>query len=173
MSKELNLSKEYHVVANIPYNITSPIIFKILEEEKIASATLMVQKEVCDRITAKKGIKAYNALSVIIQYYMDVEKIMNVSKKLFHLIPKVDSAVFRMRRKKVLFDKDKTSLFIKIVKSAFHQKRKTLINNLNHSMEIEKSDLGLYLDSINIDKNLRAEMISVNDFMKIVENWPF
>lgn len=109
---DLPSDKEYHVVANIPYNITSPIIFKILDTENIKSATLMVQKEVCDRITSLPNSKTYNALSVILQYYMDVEKLMNVNKKLFHPVPKVDSAVFKMTRKETVLSKEDEELLL-------------------------------------------------------------
>ncbi|VEU79699.1 dimethyladenosine transferase [Haploplasma axanthum] len=167
----LDLEKEYHVVANIPYNITSPIIFKILDEAMIKSATLMVQKEVCDRITASPNNKEYNALSVIIQYYMNVEKIMNVNKKMFRPIPKVDSAVFKMTRKERELDLEEETIFLRLVKGSFHQKRKTLLNNISFSQEIEKEKVSLWLNKLNIDGNLRAENIKKDDFIKMAKNF--
>lgn len=168
---KLNLKEEYHVVANIPYNITSPIIFKILEEEMIKSATLMVQKEVCDRITATPNNKIYNGLSVIVQYYMDVTRLMTVSRKLFTPIPKVDSAVFKMVRKERELSLEDEKLFIEIVKSSFHQKRKTISNNLSFSMEVPKDKVNLLLENCNIDPIRRAETISLDDFLLITNNW--
>lgn len=164
--------EEYHVVANIPYNITSPIIFKILDTKNIKSATLMVQKEVCDRITANPNNKNYNGLSVIIQYYMDVFKIMNVSKKLFRPVPKVDSAVFKMVRKQPILNENEEKLFIEIVKASFHQKRKTLLNNLSFAFDISKDTINELLLNLNINSSLRAENISVEQFIKITKNWP-
>ena len=171
LAVELDLKDEYHVVANIPYNITSPIIFKILEEEKIKSATLMVQKEVCDRITATPNNKAYNALSVIVQYYMDVTRLMTVNKKLFTPIPKVDSAVFKMVRKDKKLSLEDEKLFIEIVKSSFHQKRKTISNNLSFSMNISKDKVNEYLEKCNIDPIRRAETVSLDEFLMIAEKW--
>lgn len=161
--------KEYHVVANIPYNITSPIIFKILEAKNIMSATLMVQKEVCDRITAKPNTKSYNALTVIIAYYMDVEKLLNVGRKMFHPVPNVDSAVFKMTRKETQLNNEEEELFIRVVKGSFHQKRKTILNNLAFSFVISKNVINDLLSSLSISSNLRAEALSLNDFIKITQ----
>lgn len=168
---DLPNDKEYHVVANIPYNITSPIIFKLLESDNIKSATLMVQKEVCDRITASPGSKIYGALSVIIQYYMDVSKLMNVNRKLFHPVPKVDSAVFKMSRREATLNMEQEQLFLQIVKGAFHQKRKTILNNLSFSLDKTKEDVKAILDSLNIESNLRAENLFLEDFIKITLSW--
>jgi|SRR5690554_168258 len=163
--------KTYDVVANIPYNITSPIIFKLLDAPNIKSATLMVQKEVCDRITSKPGTKEYNALTVIVNYYMEVRKVMNVSKKLFRPIPKVDSAVFQMvRKEKVLNDSEET-VFIDLVKASFHQKRKTLLNNLTFSFKKDKEKIGKILENMNIKSTERAENISLNQFVELTKKW--
>lgn len=163
--------KVYDVVANIPYNITSPIIFKLLESSNINSATLMVQKEVCDRITSKPGTKDYNALTVIINYYMEVTKVMNVSKKLFRPIPKVDSAVFKMSRREKELNDDEEKLFIEIVKSSFHQKRKTLLNNLSFSFEVNKEKINELLQKLNINSNERAENITLEQFIELTKIW--
>lgn len=168
---DLSLEGEYHVVANIPYNITSPIIFKILAENNIKSATLMVQKEVAERITSAPNNKSYNGLSVIVQYYMDVEKIMNVSRKLFTPIPQVDSAVFRMVRNPPFFKAEEEQLFIEIVKSSFHQKRKTISNNLSFSMKEPKEKINKLLKACGIDPQRRAETISLEEFLSIAKNW--
>lgn len=170
---DLSGNNEMHVVANIPYNITSPIIFKIIESKNIKSATLMVQKEVCDRILASPGTKDYNALSIIIQYFMDVKRVVNVSKKMFYPVPKVDSAVFRMVRKEKTLEDREEELFLSIVKASFHQKRKTISNNLSFGFNLDKSELNDFLDSLNIDSNLRAETISGDKFIEIAKKWPF
>lgn len=171
LKQDFNINEESHVVANIPYNITSPIIFKILEEEQIKSATLMVQKEVAERVTASPNTKDYNALSVIIQHQMNVTKVMNVGKKMFFPVPKVDSAVFKMERK----DKNDINikLFIEIVKASFHQKRKTLANNLSFSFNINKALINEFLVKLNIDISTRAEAIDVLKFEEITRNWNF
>lgn|SRR5690554_1536148 len=170
---DLDLKEEHHVVANIPYNITSPIIFKLIEEPLIKTATLMVQKEVCERIVASPNSKSYNALSVIVQYYMDVTKLMNVSKKLFTPIPKVDSAVFKMTRKDKVLKTNEEQLFIRIVKGSFHQKRKTISNNLSFEFKVEKALINEFLGDLGIDSLSRAETISVEKFILMSQKWPF
>lgn len=164
--------KEYDVVANIPYNITSPIIFKLIEAPNILSATLMVQKEVAERITSKPNNKAYNSLSVIVQYYMEVEKIMIVKRNMFKPQPNVDSAVFKMsRRKPVLLSSNEEEVFIKIVKGAFIQKRKTLVNNWIASFGFEKEKLNMFLKHHDISKLVRAENISLQQFVTFAKHW--
>lgn len=168
---EIPKDKTYDVVANIPYNITSPIIFKLLDTPNINSATLMVQKEVCDRITSKPGTKDYNALTVIINYYMKVRRIINVSKKLFRPVPKVDSAVFQMIRREKELNDDEEKLFIEIVKSSFHQKRKTLLNNLSFSFETNKEKINEMLQKLNINSSERAENITLEQFIELTKSW--
>ena len=164
--------KEYHVVANIPYNITSPIIFKILETKNIKSATLMMQKEVVERISAKPGEKQYNALTVTIAYYMETKKIMDVKKHMFTPPPKVDSAVVKFdRREKLLLDIEKEPLFLEIVKASFMQKRKTIVNNLANYYKINKTSLNNFLSEININQMSRAEDLSLENFIKMTEKW--
>lgn len=173
LNKDLSSNKEYHVVSNIPYNLTSPIIFKILETKTIKSATLMVQKEVAKRITSSPNSKDYNALTLIVNYYMDVTYIMDVGRKLFRPIPNVDSAVFKMVRKETLLSEEKEKLFIDIVKASFHQKRKTLANNLSFSFKIKKSLINDLLTKLNINLNARAEMINLDKFIELTESWTF
>ena len=120
------------IMGNLPYYITTPIIMKLLEEGvKAESITIMMQKEVADRIRALPGTKAYGALSVAVQYYCTAEKILDVPRSAFVPQPNVDSAVLRlfMRREKpaVLTDE---KLFFKCVKAGFSQRRKTLLNSM-------------------------------------------
>lgn len=168
---DIPTDKTYDVVANIPYNITSPIIFKLLESPNINSATLMVQKEVCDRITSKPNNKEYNALTVIVNYYMDVSKIMNVNKKMFKPVPKVDSAVFKMERKEKALNNVEEELFKEIVKSSFHQKRKTILNNLAFSFDLPKEEVKAILEKSKIESGNRAENISLEQFIQLTKNW--
>lgn len=171
LKTEIPNNEIYEVVANIPYNITSPIIFKILETNNINSATLMVQKEVCDRITSLPGSKDYNGLTVIINYYMNVERVMNVNKKLFKPIPKVDSAVFKMVRKEKTLTNEGEKLFIEIVKASFHQKRKTILNNLSFSFDLPKSKINELLNKVDINSSERAENITLEKFIEITKKW--
>lgn len=170
---DIPTDKTYDVVANIPYNITSPIIFKLLESKNVNSATLMVQKEVAERITAKPNTKSYNALTLIVNYYMDVKYLINVGKKMFNPVPKVDSAVFKMTRVSPRLSVEKEELFIEIVKASFHQKRKTLANNLSFSFNINKSEINEFLTMLEIDLKARAENIELEKYLEITSKWSF
>lgn len=172
LSIEIPNDKNYDVVANIPYNITSPILFKLLESKNINSATLMVQKEVAERITSEPNNKSYNSLSLIVQYYMNVERIMIVKRHMFKPAPNVDSAVFKMtRRKPSLLNEKLEAIFIELVKAAFSQKRKTLVNNWHSSFEITKKELNHFLEENDLDKMVRAENVSLEKFVEITKNW--
>lgn len=165
---------EYHVVANVPYYITTPILFRILEADQIKTASIMIQKEVCDRLLAKPHTKAYNALSILVQYYAKASLMMNVNRKLFYPIPNVDSAVIRIEKyEKRALNKTKEQQFFNIVKASFKQKRKTLVNNLHQSFNIPKTDLILFLTSLGLDERIRAEQIDLETFIMMAKEWPY
>lgn len=156
-------NKSVKIVANLPYNVTTPIIMKLLEEEiNINTMTIMVQKEVQERFMAKPRTKAYNSLSVILQHYFEIKVAFNVNRKLFYPVPNVDSVVIHLSaRKNININKLK---FINFVKKAFTQKRKLLKNNLtiDEFHAIEK-----LLLSKGYRNNVRAEEISVQDFVEL------
>ncbi len=174
MTADLDLFHDpIHVVANVPYYITTPILFKLLETKHIKTASLMIQKEVCDRLLAKPDSKQYNALSVILQYHAHVSKMLDVKRHMFYPVPNVDSAVIRIiKREKPLLEEPLESLFINIVKHAFKQKRKTLVNNLHEGFELPKDDIINILNSINLKSDTRAEALTQEDFIKLTEVWP-
>ena len=125
-----NNYKNLYIVANIPYYITTPILEKIIEEKlNENSCTLMVQKEVADRFSAKCGSKEYGSITVYLGYYYNINKLFEVPRKAFYPVPNVDSAILKLTRKedKVFLDEDK---FFKFVKSAFQFKRKYIRINL-------------------------------------------
>lgn len=157
-----SLEKETTVIGNIPYNITSPIIFKLVSIECVTKIVIMIQKEVAERIVAKPNTKAYNALSVILQTQYDISKVVDVNKKMFYPVPKVDSAVIKLIKKGTL-DED----FNTFVKACFKQKRKTLANNLLEANYFTKEALHQELTRLNYVDNVRAEAIDVVDFMKL------
>ncbi|AUD64172.1 hypothetical protein BK011_00115 [Tenericutes bacterium MZ-XQ] len=165
---------ELHVVANVPYYITTPIIFKLLETEEIKTASLMIQKEVCDRLVATPGTKAYNHLSVVINYFAKVYKMMDVKRHMFVPKPNVDSAVIRIeKRDEPLLKPEEEKIFLDIVKTAFKQKRKTLVNNWFEAYQIPKEDLQSFLEKNDLDINIRAEKITINEFLDIARMWPY
>ena len=162
-----NNYKNLYIVANIPYYITTPIIEKIIEEKlNENSCTLMVQKEVADRFSAKWGSKEYGSITVYLDYYYNINKLFEVPRKAFYPVPNVDSAILKLTRKedKVFLDEDK---FFKFVKSAFQFKRKNLRNNLK-SYDLEKINSVLVKYNHNLQN--RAEEISLEEFIDIFKN---
>lgn len=166
LQAEFTSEEEWELIGNLPYYITTPIIFKFLENNQYNSATIMIQKEVGDRIISGPNSKKYNALSVIIQYLTKVTRIVNVSRKMFYPIPNVDSVVIRMEKhKKREISLDLEPNFFDFVKGAFAQKRKTLVNNLSQYLGISKSRIIALLKHFNYKDNIRAEQLNIEDFI--------
>lgn len=155
-------------VANLPYYVTTPIISRILNENyNFKSLTIMIQKEVGERIASDPGCKEYGALSILVQYYCNVHIVRRVSPSSFIPSPKVDSIVINMEklnepRVKV---KDK-NLFFKIVRFSFNMRRKTLWNALK-SLKMSKTDMELAFEKSNIDPKRRGETLSIKEFGKL------
>lgn len=157
------------IIGNLPYYITTPIIMKLLEDGVPAdSITVMMQKEVADRIKAAPGNKERGALSVAVQYYCQVVKVTDVPKEVFVPAPKVDSTVLRLdiRKEKPVELKD-DKLFFKAVKSGFAQRRKTLLNSLASGTGFGKDKIGQILEEAGIDPGRRAETLDIDEFAKI------
>ena len=155
------------IAANLPYYITTPILFKIFESKAdIKQITVMMQKEVADRFTAQTNTKDYNALSVITQYRCDVKSVVKVPKNVFNPKPNVDSAVLQFRFKKTDPSIDETKFFT-IVKSCFTQRRKTLLNNLGTLLgkDIAKQ----VLETAQIEPSRRAESCNMDEFIQIYQ----
>lgn len=156
------------VVANLPYYITTPIIMKIFEEHiPVKAMTVMVQKEVAVRMAAKPGTKDYGALSVAVQYYSNPEIICSALPHCFMPQPKVASVVVHLDipdNPKIEVADEK--LFFKLVKSAFGQRRKTLVNAIANSpyLKIEKSDIIRIVSEMGLDENIRGERLSLEQF---------
>lgn len=155
----------YKLIANLPYYITTPIIFKFLKNsKKLKSLTIMVQKEVAERIVATKGEKDYGILTIMINFYGNAKITRNVNRKMFYPEPNVDSAVIRIdidREKYKNIDDDK---FYSFIQSCFSMRRKTLKNNLEHSNLKLKMKIDNLPQSI---LSLRAENLSFDDFVNI------
>lgn len=157
------------ILGNLPYYITTPIIMKLLEDGvKADSITIMMQKEVADRINALPGTKAYGALSVAVQYYCTAEAVVNVPKEVFIPQPKVDSTVLRLqirKEKPVLLEN--REMFFKCVKAGFGQRRKTLLNSLMGIDGITKEIVRKALDEVGIDSSRRAETLDLKEFAEL------
>lgn len=163
--------KQISVAANLPYYITTPIITKLIEEKlPIKNIVVMVQKEVAERIAAKPGKKDYGAISVLCQYYTNPRLVTIVPKGSFYPAPKVDSAVLCMEvQEKPNVEVSDEKLFFKVVKAAFAQRRKTLLNCLSSGFSCPKETLSELLISIGIDPAVRGEKLGLTEFAKIAD----
>ena len=157
--------KKLYVVANLPYYITTPIIIKFIEDKiPVDKIVVMVQKEVGDRFKAKPNSKDYNSLSIYLNYYFDVKKILDISKNVFIPKPNVDSIVVEFTKKENNYKLKDEKLFFNLVKDSFTQKRKTLKNNLKN-YDLEKIEQVLL--SYNLDLSIRAEQLPIEVFIDI------
>ena len=155
--------KKIRIVGNIPYNITSPILFKLIKNNALVEdAVFMVQLEVAKRIAADRGTKDYGILAVVLKYFAETKLCFKISPNVFYPKPKVFSALVHIKFKEIKQPRDEQRLFIDIVKAAFGNRRKTLKNSFSNSIfnEIDFSNSG-------IDLSLRAENLNVDDYIKL------
>lgn len=168
--KEEYKIKNVKIVANLPYYITTPIIMKLLEEElELESITVMIQKEVADRLIATPGEKNTGAITYSVYYYADSEAIIEVPNSSFIPEPEVRSKVIKLniRKEPAVKPKDKEKMF-KIIKYAFMQKRKTLLNSLTNNGVFKNKTQGTeILNSLGIKENVRPEELTLEQFEKI------
>jgi len=155
--------KKIRIVGNLPYNISTPILFKCIENIKIITDLhFMLQKEVVDRMIAAPSSSEYGRLSVMLQYYFAIEHLVHVPKESFDPEPKVESSFVRLiPYDNYPFVANNIDQFGKIVKEAFSQRRKTIRNTLKNFMNAND------FENIDINPQLRAENLSVSDFVKI------
>lgn len=166
---EENKYKSTKIVANLPYYITTPIIMKLLERTNIKfdSITVMVQKEVADRLCAKTGTREAGAITYAVEYYSKAKKLFLVPPSSFIPMPNVDSEVIMLEVRKEKLDnvKDDEKLF-KTIKYAFMQRRKTIVNALQ-GMGIEKDNIKEVLNKLKIDERIRGEALTLEKFIEI------
>lgn len=170
IEENLEQLKSVKIVANLPYYITTPIIMKLLESKlKIETITVMVQKEVADRITATPGDKLSGAITYSVDYYAKAEEVVFVSKSCFMPSPEVDSAVIKLEiRKEPKVNVLNEEMFFKVIKASFMQRRKTLINGLMNSGIIkDREKLNAILKEANIDSNIRGEKLTIEQFANL------
>ena len=166
-----NLFKgKYKVVANIPYYITTPIIFKLLNfKDEISLMLFMVQKEVAERFASKEGNKMYGITSVILQAIADVSYEKTVKKECFTPHPKVDSALIKIKfHNKYKFENFEN--FKTFIHASFAMRRKTLINNLMAKLNLNREDLMKIFDKLGFAYTVRPEDLSVDQFVKLYNN---
>lgn len=161
--EEKNYSNIY-IIANIPYYITTPIIKHVINLKNLKSMTLLVQKEVAKRFSAKPNSKDYGSLTVFLNYYFEINYLFDVKRTCFSPIPNVDSAVINFTKKDINYNLKNEKLFFKLVEDSFKMKRKTLKNNLtNYNWQLILEILTKY----NLPENVRAEQISLEIFIDI------
>ena len=161
--KDLDYKKIF-VVANLPYYITTPIITKFIEDKiPVDKIVVMVQKEVGDRFNAKVNTKEYNSLTVYLNYYFDIKKLLDVSRNCFVPKPNVDSVIIEFKKHNK-YKANNEDLFFKLVRDAFKYKRKNIRNNLKNYPQEKLENI---LKSINLDLNSRAENITIEQFIYI------
>jgi len=163
------------VVANLPYYITSPIINILLQNPYVSEMTLMVQKEVAERIVASPGGRDYGILTLACNYFADTEMIMVVSKDCFFPKPKVDSAVVHFKKHLVEtsprtgeFHESNYDQLFKLIKASFAQRRKKLLNSLTNA-GFNKDTVAHALIKLGFDENVRAENLSLDDYKKLLK----
>ena len=161
-------NRRIKVVANLPYYITTPIIMMLLEHNlPIESITVMVQKEVADRMASGPGSKQYGAITVAMKYYCDTYLVANVPQNCFMPRPNVDSAVIKLTlHQEPIVDIDNEEQLLKVIKAAFSQRRKTLLNTLasNGNLGLSKEEIKNILDESGIGASTRGETLSLDDY---------
>lgn len=170
--KTLN-DKKIKVVANIPYYITTPIIFKLLESRNIVSEIyIMVQKEVAERICAKIGTKESSSITYMVSYYTEYLWDIYVDKTKFVPSPKVDSKVIALKfREKPYPEVKNEELYFEIIRSAFLHRRKTFLNSISASNKIDKKIISNIMEELGIDLRIRAEKITDKMYADIVDKY--
>ena len=171
LAEEKNNGKPIKVVANLPYYITTPIIMGLFESGvPIDSITIMVQKEVADRMQTGPGSKDYGALSLAVQYYATAKVILNVSATCFMPRPNVDSAVIKLtRHKEPTVNVADEKLMFKIIRASFNQRRKTLVNGLKNLPELSfsKEQIVKAIEKIGKPETIRGEALTLEEFAEL------
>lgn len=171
LAAERNGGRPIKVVANLPYYITTPIIMSLFEHDvPLALVTVMVQKEVAERMQAGPGSKDYGALSLAVQYYADPYIVANVPPNCFMPRPNVGSAVIRLTRYKVPpVQVEDEKLMFQMIRASFNQRRKTLVNGLNHSpeMTLTKEQITKAVEGLGKGAGVRGEALTLEEFAKL------
>ena len=166
---ESKFSGNFSLVANIPYYITSPIIFKFLESEKLDSMFLMVQLEVGERFASNVGSKEYGIPSVLVASKGKASVIKKVNRKMFYPVPNVDSCILKIEIDRNKFEFDDWKDFSQFVQNSFSMRRKTLVNNLSQQYKISKEEVKEILSKLNLSETVRPENLTVENYVSLYE----
>lgn len=167
-ASELNkhFSRPFKVVANLPYYITTPIIFKLLSEGfNVTNITIMVQKEVADRLTAESGTKDYGTITAQIDSIADVSVKRIVSRKMFTPMPNVDSAIVDIKLRRSKYDIQDLKLHSKVIESAFSMRRKTLSNCLKSKLGLTQEQVDMLYEKLDFHPQIRGEVLDTYQFV--------
>jgi len=163
-----HFTKNFKLVANLPYYITTPILFYLLEQNfDVTSITVMVQKEVAERLVSKENTKDYGRLTISANIMCDVSIKRIVNRKLFYPVPNVDSAIVHFVVNKNKYEIKNEALLKKLIKSSFSMRRKTLINNLKQGFMLNQQELENALSLCNLPINIRAESLTIQNFINL------
>ncbi len=161
-----HFSRPFKVVANLPYYITTPIIFKLLSEGfNVTNITIMVQKEVADRLTAESGTKDYGTITAQIDSIADVSIKRIVSRKMFTPMPNVDSAIVDIKLRRSKYDIQDLKLHSKVIESAFSMRRKTLSNCLKSKLGLTQEQVNMLYEKLNFHPQIRGEVLDTYQFV--------
>ncbi len=157
--------------ANLPYYITSPLIMRLLEERlPISEIVVMVQKEAAQRLCAEMGTRNAGAVTAAVKYYGDAQILFEVGRESFMPSPKVDSAVIKITLNKgSKYSVSDEKKFFSLIRAAFAQRRKTLVNSLSNSLNISKNDITNALLKLSLNPNIRAEELTMEDFVNLFD----
>ncbi len=171
LAKEKNGGRPIKVVANLPYYITTPIIMGLFESHvPIDSITIMVQREVADRMQVGPGTKDYGALSLAVQYYAKPEIVLNVPPTCFMPRPNVGSAVIRLKKHETCpVEVDDAEFMFKLIRASFNQRRKTLANGLSNSSELtlSKDRIAAAIEALGVSPSIRGEALTLAQFAQL------
>lgn len=171
LAQEKNGGRPIKVVANLPYYITTPIIMGLFESHvPIDSITIMVQREVADRMQVGPGTKDYGALSLAVQYYAKPEIVLNVPPTCFMPRPNVGSAVIRLKKHETCpVEVDDAQFMFKLIRASFNQRRKTLANGLSNSSELtlSKEKIAAAIESLGVSPSIRGEALTLGQFAQL------
>lgn len=170
--EQITVEGEIKVIANLPYYITTPIIFKLLENvDKVSEIIVMIQKEVAERIISKEGCKDYGVLTINVNYYGVCEKLFEVPSVSFIPSPNVTSAVIKIKKDK-RYKVNNEKMFFEFVKAAFSQRRKKILNSLSGASfnNFSKEDINTLLIKNKVGPNARAEELPIEKYVEIVNS---
>ncbi|MFA5692182.1 MAG: 16S rRNA (adenine(1518)-N(6)/adenine(1519)-N(6))-dimethyltransferase RsmA [Acholeplasmataceae bacterium] len=160
-------NEDVYLVSNLPYNITTPVIFKFFELKNLKEATLMVQKEVGERMISNVGNANYSSFTVVLNYYVEVTKLLDVNRNMFKPVPKVDSVVVKLTKKEERLPINIENIFLKLIKQSFIHRRKKLINNLENFNNHSKEDIIKYFIKLKFNENIRAQELKLEDYINL------